>query len=69
MTTPSLKQLEDKLDRLIQLCEQLRFENQSLRERETTLLRERSKLLEKNDMARSKVEAMITRLKNLEIEG
>lgn len=69
MTTPSLTQLEEKLDRLIQLCEQLQLENQSLREREGNLLRERSKLVEKNETARSKVEAMITRLKNLEIEG
>lgn len=69
MTSSNLSQLEEKLDKLIQLCDQLHSENHSLRERESSLLRERSKLLEKNELARSKVEAMISRLKNLDIEN
>ena len=69
MAMETLKQLEKKLDHLIQLCARLQAENTSLREKESTLLRERSKLLEKNEMARSRVEAMITRLKNLDTEG
>ena len=64
-----LKPLEDKLDTLIQMCAQLQAENHSLREKEAALLKERSKLLEKNEVARSRVEAMITRLKNLDVEG
>jgi cell division protein ZapB len=69
MTTETLKQLEKKLDHLIQLCDRLQAENRTLREKESSLLQERSRLLEKNETARSRVEAMITRLKNLETEG
>jgi len=61
MASDSLIQLETKLDRLIALCDQLHAES--------TLLRERSQLLEKNELARSRVEAMITRLKSLDIEA
>ena len=64
-----LQTLEQKIDRLINICARLQKENISLRERESTLLRERSKLLEKNELARSRVEHMIVRLKNLNNEG
>ena len=68
MTSETLRNLERKLDRLIALCDQLHADNQRLREREASLLRERSLLLEKNELARSRVEAMISRLKRLDIE-
>lgn len=42
-----LQTLEQKIDRLINICARLQKENLSLRERESTLLKERSKLLEK----------------------
>lgn len=64
-----LQTLEQKIDRLINICARLQKENLSLRERESTLLKERSKLLEKNELARSRVEHMIVRLKNLNNEG
>ena len=59
---------EEKLDRLIELCHQLKQENQALREREAGLLGERSQLIEKNEMARQKIETMINRLRNLSAE-
>jgi cell division protein ZapB len=59
---------EDKLDRLIELCQQLKQENQALREREAGLVGERSQLIEKNEMARQKIETMINRLRNLSAE-
>lgn len=65
MSQDELKTLEQKIDRLINLCARLQQDNQSLRERESSLLKERSKLLEKNEHARSRVENMITRLKGL----
>lgn len=68
MNNSDLQDLEHKLDLLISRCDQLRAENISLREREGTLLRERSKLVEKNELARSRVEAMISRLKNLDTD-
>jgi cell division protein ZapB len=59
---------EQKLDRLIGLCQQLKRENQALREREAGLVGERGELLEKNEMARQKIETMISRLRNLSAE-
>lgn len=64
-----LQTLEQKIDRLINICARLQKENLSLREREASLLRERSRLLEKNELARSRVEHMIVRLKNLNSES
>lgn len=73
MTDQSLAALESKLDQLIYTCEQLSQDNASLqkqtatlKERETSWIAERSRLIEKNDLARNRVEAMITRLKSLE---
>ena len=59
---------EEKLDRLIELCQQLKQENQALREREAGLVGERSQLIEKNEMARQKIETMINRLRNMSAE-
>ncbi|MCB1668110.1 MAG: TIGR02449 family protein [Porticoccaceae bacterium] len=69
MNDSDLNNLEQKIDRMINLCARLQQENQSLRERESSLLKERSKLLEKNEMARNRVETMISRLKGLNNEG
>ncbi len=69
MTDDLLTALETKLDQLVQLCERQQKENQQLREKETDWLRERARLIEKNELARTRVEAMITRLKSLEQEG
>lgn len=57
--------LEQKLDHLIEICRKLKRENAALRDREATLLGERGKLLEQNEMAQQKVETMINRLRNL----
>jgi cell division protein ZapB len=62
------EKFEDKLDRLIGLCQQLKQENQALREREAGLVGERSQLIEKNEMARQKIETMINRLRHLSAE-
>jgi len=59
---------EQKLDRLIDLCQVLKRENQALREREAGWVGERGELLEKNEMARQKIETMINRLRNLSAE-
>ena len=59
---------EEKLDQLIELCQQLKQENQALREREAGLVGERGQLIEKNEMARQKIETMISRLRNLSAE-
>lgn len=66
MSHELLKSLEAKMDRLIQVCAQLQDENQALKARAEEWQRERVRLVEKNELARSRVEAMITRLKSLE---
>lgn len=65
MTDYSLEQLAARLDALIDQCQTLRRDNQELRDREQTWLQERARLIEKNDLARNRVESMIDRLKNL----
>lgn len=62
------KQLEARIDELTELCHEYKRHNNSLRIRESQLNEERANLLRKNDLARNKVEAMITRLKTLEQE-
>ena len=58
--------LEQKIDELIRLCEQLNNENTALKNKASNWTLERAKLVEKNELARAKIEAMITRLKSLE---
>ncbi len=69
MNAPSIAELENKVDRLALLSARLKAENDVLREREASLARERSQLLEKNEMARSRLENMIARLKALSPES
>ena len=64
-----LNKLELKLDQLISLCERLDRENKNLREKESDWARERTRLIEKNELARARVEAMIVRLKSLESQA
>ncbi len=61
-----LKDLEDKLDRLIEQYRSVKSENSSLKTRHDALIQEKAKLLEKTTLARTRVEAMITRLKAME---
>ncbi len=60
------KNLEQRVDEFIELCDEYKRHNKSLRTRETQLTEERANLMKKNDIARSKVESMISRLKALE---
>ena len=66
--TPTLDNFEQNLDRLIELCQQLKRDNQALRNREVDLLGERSQLMKKNEMAKQKVVTMINRLQALSAE-
>jgi len=58
--------LERQVDELILICNRLREENTWLRARQATLVDERAHLVEKTELARSKVESMISRLKSME---
>ncbi|MFA6163741.1 MAG: TIGR02449 family protein [Methylobacter sp.] len=61
-----LKDLEDKLDQLIEQYTAVKNENNSLKTKQDALVREKAKLLEKTTLARTRVEAMIIRLKAME---
>ena len=60
------KTLEAKIDELNDLCSVLTRENRALRAQQQNWTTERAKLIEKNELAKSRVESMITRLKALE---
>ena len=69
MADNPVKAVEKKIDELIQLCEQLNRENQTLKASAASWQRERESLLEKTNLARNKVESMIQRLRALEQES
>jgi len=58
--------LEGQVDALIHLCRRLQEENASLRARQEVLVAERAELIEKSEQARSRVEAMLSRLRAME---
>lgn len=58
--------LLSRVDQLITRYEQLKKEHQLLQNAERTWREERAQLIEKNELARVKVEAIISRLKALE---
>ncbi len=66
MAENQLKVLEQKIDQLIGLCNDLNRENQLLKAESSGWQQERQDLIDKNEMARSKVEAMIDRLRTME---
>jgi cell division protein ZapB len=69
MSEIDLSALERRIDELVRLCDQLARENQALLERNNAWSSERAQLIEKNELAKSKVEAMISRLRSLEQDG
>ena len=60
-----IEHLENKIDELIQLCDELEKKYARLQSDKEVLLAERAQLIEKNKAAQTKVEAMIMRLKAL----
>lgn len=58
--------LEQRVDELIELTAVLAKENRALKVQQQHWSTERAKLIEKNELAKSRVEAMISRLKSLE---
>lgn len=67
MSDQQLQALTAKVDQLIALCARLSEENRQLTAQSADWAEERQQLIEKNDVARSRVEAMIERLKALEL--
>ncbi|MEQ1528928.1 MAG: TIGR02449 family protein [Methylococcales bacterium] len=61
-----LKDLEDKLDQFIEQFNCVKDENITLKNKQEALVQEKANLIEKTNLARTRVEAMITRLKSME---
>ena len=66
MDNENLKKLESHVEDLIGTCRQLRTENHSIRTERQQLSDAHAKLIEKTQIARARIEAMIGRLKALE---
>ncbi len=62
-----LKGLEIRVNDLIKTCEELKKENQLLKLQQDSYSAERASLIDKNEQARKRVEAIITRLKSMEV--
>ena len=60
-----IEHLGNKVDELIQLCDELKKKYTKIQSDRELWLAERARLMEKNKMIQTKVEAMITRLKAL----
>ena len=61
-----LSVLEEQVDDLLTLAQVMSKENKALRVQQQNWTTERAKLIEKNELAKNRVESMVTRLKALE---
>ena len=66
MESSQLKIFSNKVEQLLVYCQKLEQENLMLKSRQNDWQGERTKLLQKNDLAKNKIESMIDRLKALE---
>jgi cell division protein ZapB len=65
MTEEKFESLNSKVDALINLCGEIKQENQALKASEHKWHSERSQLTEKNKEAKTELEAILGRLKSL----
>jgi cell division protein ZapB len=65
-TEARVNALAHRIEDLVALCDRLRTENESLKHQQANLSGERARLIEKNEQARARVEAMLARLKAME---
>ena len=68
MADSQFKALEQKIDELIDLCAELNRENFSLKANAFSWEQERQQLNDQKELARTKLEGMISRLKAMEQE-
>ena len=66
MSQDEIKQLENRIDELIEICDTLKTENTLLKDRQEILVEERANLIDKAEMARVRVESMLVRLRAME---
>jgi len=58
--------LEARVDELIRTIERLANENKALHAQQSDWMTERAALIERTELAKSRIEAIITRLKSME---
>ncbi|APZ44696.1 TIGR02449 family protein [Acidihalobacter ferrooxydans] len=66
ITSQALADLEQRVEQLTEHCVRLNEENRALQRQLQQLQRERGSLIEKHELAKNRVEAMIQRLKAME---
>lgn len=69
MDNENLKMLEQRVEQLIAVCQRLKKENRALKSGQRDLAQEHARLVEKTQVARTRIESMIGRLKSLERSG
>ena len=62
----NINTLEKRIDELIELCDELESKHGAMETDRENWMQERTRLLEKNEITKAKIEAMIMRLKSLE---
>jgi cell division protein ZapB len=67
LSEQALKGLEFRVGELVKTCEELKKENHLLKLQQNSCTTERASLIDKNEQVRKQVEAMITRLKSMEV--
>ena len=60
--------LASQIEDLIELCERLQDENLRLKSKQAQLQSHHSRLIDRSDQSKRRIEAMISRLKTLEAE-
>jgi len=68
MEKDAIQQLEVQVDELLRASRRTREENMLLKSQQAAWLAERTELVEKTDLARSRIENMVGRLKELDEE-
>lgn len=66
MSEDKFQSLTDKVDDLIDLCAEMKHDNQQLRATENSWQSERKQLMDKNKEAKSKLEAILVRLRAMD---
>ena len=66
MSEDSSDNLTEKIDNLIDICAEMRRENQALKASENSWQSERKQLMDKKNVAKSKLESILTRLKSMD---
>jgi len=66
MSEDSFENLTEKVDNLIDICTDMKRENQALKASENSWQSERKQLMDKNNVAKSKLESILVRIKSLD---